>query len=87
MNPRVIEGGATMQKKLTIMVDESVYEGLHAVVGRRRISRFIEELVRLRISGEHLGTAYRDMARMEKRESEALHWAEGTVGDIADDTR
>ena len=28
-----------MQKKLTITVDEKVYEGLHKVVGRRRISR------------------------------------------------
>ncbi len=35
-----------MQKKLTITLDERVYRGLHTVVGRRRISRFIEELVR-----------------------------------------
>ena len=35
-----------MQKKLTITVDERVYDGLHAVIGRRRISRFIESLVR-----------------------------------------
>jgi len=35
-----------MQKKLTITIDEQVYEGLHAVIGRRRISRFIEDLVR-----------------------------------------
>jgi len=32
-----------MQKKLTITIDEQVYEGLYAVVGRRRISRFIED--------------------------------------------
>jgi hypothetical protein len=30
-----------MQKKLTITLDEAVYEGLHQVIGRRRISRFI----------------------------------------------
>jgi len=35
-----------MQKKLTISIDEKVYEGLHAVIGRRRISKFIEDLVR-----------------------------------------
>ncbi len=35
-----------MQKKLTITIDERVYAGLHTVVGRRRISRFIESLVR-----------------------------------------
>ena len=34
-----------MQKKLTITLDERVYAGLHAVVGRRRISRFIETIL------------------------------------------
>jgi len=76
-----------MQKKLTITLDEKVYEGLHAVVGRRRISRFIEDLVRPRIFRRHLEEAYRDIARREKRESDALEWAEGTVGDVADETR
>ena len=35
-----------MQKKLTITLDEQVYQGLHTVIGRRRISRFIETVVR-----------------------------------------
>jgi len=35
-----------MQKKFTITVDAEVYEGLHAVVGRRRISRFLNNLAR-----------------------------------------
>ena len=35
-----------MQKKLTITIDEDVYSGLYRVVGRRKISRFIESLVR-----------------------------------------
>jgi hypothetical protein len=76
-----------MQKKLTITLDERIYEGLHTVVGRRRISRFIEDLVRPRILQEHLEEAYREMARQEKREADALEWAEGTVGDVADETR
>lgn len=76
-----------MQKKLTITVDEKVYEGLHAVVGRRRISRFIEDLVRPRVSRQHLEEAYKRMAEDEKREAEALAWAEGTVGDVDDETR
>ncbi len=76
-----------MRKKLTITLDEKVYEGLHAVVGRRRISRFVEDLVRPRISRQHLEEAYREMARNEKRETDALDWAEGTVGDVADEAR
>jgi hypothetical protein len=30
-----------MPKKLTITVDAEVYDGLHSVIGRRRISRFL----------------------------------------------
>jgi hypothetical protein len=76
-----------MQKKLTITLDERVYEGLHRVVGRRRISRFLESLARPHVMGHDLEAAYRQMAREEAREAEALEWAEGTVGDVADETR
>jgi hypothetical protein len=76
-----------MQKKLTITVDARVYEGLRTVVGRRRISQFIESLVRPHVIGKDLEVAYRQMAREEAREAEALAWAEATVGDVADETR
>jgi predicted CopG family antitoxin len=76
-----------MQKKLTITIDERVYAGLHAVVGRRRISRFIESLVRPHVIGKDLEIAYKQMAQEEAREAEALEWAEATVGDVADETR
>jgi hypothetical protein len=80
-------GGLLMQKKLTITLDQRVYNGLHSVVGRRRISRFIESLVRPHVIGEDLEAAYRLMARDEARESEALEWAEATMMDVADETR
>ena len=76
-----------MMKKLTITVDERVYEGLHSVVGRRRISRFIESLVRPYVVEEELLSAYRQMAQDEAREVDALEWAEATVADVADETR
>lgn len=76
-----------MQKKLTITVDERVYNGLRSVVGRRRISRFIESLVRPHVIGKDLEAAYRQMAKEEAREAEALEWAEATVGDVANETR
>ncbi len=76
-----------MQKKLTFTLDERVYEGLHNVVGWRRISRFIESLVRPQVIGKDLETAYRQMAGEEAREAEALEWAEATLGDVADETR
>jgi len=78
---------AALQKKLTITIDERVYAGLHTVVGRRRISRFIESLVRPHVIGKDLEVAYKQMAQEEAREAEALEWAEATVGDVADETR
>lgn len=76
-----------MRKKLTITIDEHVYRGLHRVVGRRRISRFIEQAIRPHVVRPHLEAAYKDMAADEARESEALDWAEATMGDVADETR
>jgi hypothetical protein len=76
-----------MQKKLTITLDGRVYDGLHTVIGRRRISRFIESLVRPHVLGKDLEAAYQQMAQEEAREAEALEWAEATVGDVADEAR
>lgn len=76
-----------MQKKLTITIDEQVYEGLHTVIGRRRISRFIEDLVRPHVLSQDLEAAYSEMARDEEREAEALEWAEATIGDVGDEAR
>ena len=76
-----------MQKKLTITLDEKVYAGLHKVVGRRRISRFIEELVRPHVLGHDLEAAYQQMAQDESREAEALEWAEATLRDVGDEPR
>lgn len=71
-----------MQKKLTITLDEQVYAGLYSVIGRRRISRFIETVVRPHVLAPDLDAAYREMAQDEQREAEALEWAEGTLGGV-----
>ena len=68
-----------MQKKLTITIDEGVYHGLYRVVGPRRISRFIEDLVRPHV--EDLEDAYRQMAADEAREREAAAWIDALSGD------
>jgi hypothetical protein len=75
-----------MQKKLTITIDQRVYEGLHTVVGRRRISGFIESLVRPHVLRKDLERGYRQMAKDEKREASALEWVEALIGD-AHETR
>ena len=74
-----------MTKKLTITVDDEVYVGLHSVVGRRRISRFLNDLARPHVTGRDLAEAYRAMAADQEREREAAEWVDNLTGDIADD--
>jgi len=76
-----------MQKKLTITIDEKVYKGLHRVIGQRRISQFIESLVRPHVIPQDLEAAYKQMAQDETREAEALEWSEATIGDVSDEPR
>lgn len=76
-----------MHKKLTVTLDEQVYEALHKVIGRGSISQFIEDLVRPHVMDLDLEAGYRAMAQDEARESEALEWAEATIGDVASEPR
>ena len=75
-----------MQKKLTITIDEKVYDGLYRVVGPGKISRFIEQMVRPHVMDFDLDQMYSDMASDEAREREAVEWSESTISDVADET-
>jgi hypothetical protein len=72
-------------KKLTITVDAEVYDGLHRVVGPRRISRFLNDLARPHVVGGDLAAGYAAMAADETREAEAEAWSEGLIGDVAEE--
>jgi len=72
-------------KKLTITLDEEVYEGLHAVIGPRRISRFLNDLARPHVVTKRLAESYAAMAADEAREAEAVEWSEAMIGDVADE--
>jgi predicted CopG family antitoxin len=76
-----------MQKKLTITIDEYVYEGLYKMIGRGNISQFIESLIRPHVIGADLELGYQQMAQDENREGEAHEWAEAMIGDVADEAR
>ncbi len=75
-----------MQKKLTITVDEEVYEGLRKTIGPRKISKFIQELVRPHVLRPDLEAAYAEMAKDQDREEEAMEWAESTFQDGVHET-
>ena len=76
-----------MTKKLTISVSEEVYSGLHRVIGRGKISQFIENLARPHVVSSDLESSYREMAADEVREAEAEEWSEALAGDVADEPR
>ena len=76
-----------MHRKITITLDEAVYEGLCRTVGRRRMSQFIEDLVRPHVVDTSLDEGYRAMAADEAREAEALEWCNALAGDMADAAR
>jgi len=52
-----------MHKKMTITLDEAVYEGLWRTIGKRRMSQFIEDLLRPHVMGASLEDGYKAMAQ------------------------
>ena len=76
-----------MQKKLTLTIDKDVYEGLHKTIGRRKISKYIEDMVRPHVLQPDLDAEYTEMIKDGNREKEALEWAENTFRDAFDETR
>lgn len=76
-----------MHRKLTITLDEDIYQGLYATIGAGKISQFIEKLVRPYVATTSLKAAYKEMQQDEARENEANTWIEGVIGDISDEAR
>ena len=74
-----------MYKKLTITLEQEIYEGLHRVIGRGSISRFIAELVRPHVVAADLEAAYAAMSADAEREDEANAWTEELSADFLDD--
>jgi predicted CopG family antitoxin len=72
-----------MSKKLTITVDDEVYEGLHSRIGRRRISRFLNDLARPHVAQRDITEEYKAMAADQERDSDTMDWVEGSTGTTA----
>lgn len=76
-----------MHKRMTITLDEAVYEGLYRRVGKRRMSQFIEDLVRPHVVDTALDAGYKAMAADKVREADAIEWSNALAGDMADEAR
>jgi predicted CopG family antitoxin len=70
-----------MKRKLTITVSEEVYSGLHAVIGTRKISQFLENLARPHVLVSSLAAGYLEASQDREQEDEALEWANALIGD------
>lgn len=76
-----------MHKRMTITLDEDVYDGLYKIIGKRRISQFIEDLVRPHVMDTALDAGYRLMAADTQREAEAFEWINAVAQDMRRETR
>lgn len=64
-----------MQKKLTLSINAEIYEALHKMAGKRKIGRFIENLVRPHIASSD---GLRERTQEEEQASVMLSWPETT---------
>ena len=76
-----------MHKRMTISIDEAVYEGLVRVIGRRKISQFLEDLARPHVINDDLMVGYQAMAADSARERDAIEWSNALIGDATDEAR
>ncbi|HUY34365.1 MAG TPA: hypothetical protein VMV69_16585 [Pirellulales bacterium] len=76
-----------MTRKLTISIDDRVYDGLRAIIGRGHIGKFLEGLARPFVVTDSLSAAYAEMSADKARDAEAEQWCESLAGDGLDATR
>ncbi len=76
-----------MHKRMTITLDETVYERLYREVGRGNISQFIERLIQNHWRTQQLEAGYRAMAQDSTREEEAQAWSEALIQDSWNEAR
>ena len=76
-----------MHKKMTITLDEAVYEGLLRTIGKRRMSQFIEDLLRPHVLTTALDDGYKAMAEDQEREVDAVQWCNALAKDMTHEAR
>ncbi|MBB5198451.1 addiction module antitoxin [Glaciimonas immobilis] len=73
---------------MTITIDETVYAGLHKVIGRGNISKFLEGLARPYVLKEDsLDAGYEAMAADAAREAEASEWCDALLPNVENEVR
>ena len=76
-----------MHRQMTITLDDAVYEGLYRTIGKRRMSKFIEDLLRPRMLGATPDDGDRAMAADQEREAEALACCKALTVNVANEAQ
>ena len=76
-----------MHKRMTITLDEDVYDGLYRTVGKRQISQFVSDVLRPHVSDRTLDGGYQAMAADADREADAQEWIAALANDGLDEPR
>lgn len=76
-----------MHKRMTITLDEAVYDGLYRTIPKRKMSQFIEDLLRPLVLDTSLDSGYRAMAADTEREKLASEWANALGAELADEAK
>lgn len=76
-----------MRKRITITLDEAVYDGLYRHVSKQHISQFIEDLLRPHVVDATLDDGYQAMAADKEREAAAIEWSNARLVDLDGTTR
>jgi len=76
-----------MHKRMTITLDEAVYDGLYRTIGKRQISQFIEDLLRPHVMDTALDEGYRAMAADTAREADAQEWSNALAKGMVNEAR
>lgn len=71
-----------MRKRITITLEETVYDGLYRLGGKQHIDQFINDLLRPHIVDTTLDDGYQAMAADKEREAEAMEWTTGRLVDL-----
>lgn len=72
---------------MAITLDEAVYEGLWRTIGKRRMSQFIEDLLRPHGLSDALDEGYKAMAADVEREAQSKQWCDALSKDMANEAR
>lgn len=62
------------KKKITLMMDAEVYEGLQQKVGVRKVGDYLSELARPFVRTTDIAASYKELAADTAQASEAKEW-------------